>query len=135
MQWSQYFIWVTGLSVACTLKRTHPIGEILRQLSDKSIYRTPVKSSRWQMFFKIRVLKNVAIFTGKHLCWSLFLMTSKKNYNTGVFLWILRNFKEYLFYRTPRDDCFRPVNGCFFHSINLVWYLFCYINIILLFWS
>ena len=26
------------------------------------------------MFFKIRVLKNFAIFTGKHLCWSLFLL-------------------------------------------------------------
>ena len=25
------------------------------------------------MFFKIRVLKNFANFTGKHLCWSLFL--------------------------------------------------------------
>ena len=24
------------------------------------------------MFFKIGVLKNFAIFTGKHLCWSLF---------------------------------------------------------------
>ena len=24
------------------------------------------------MFFKIDVLKNFAIFTGKHLCWSLF---------------------------------------------------------------
>ena len=26
------------------------------------------------MFFKIGVLKNFAIFTGKHLCWSLFLI-------------------------------------------------------------
>ena len=30
------------------------------------------KSSSSQMFFKIGVLKNFAIFTGKHLCWSLF---------------------------------------------------------------
>ena len=28
-------------------------------------------SSRSQMFFKIGVLNNFAIFTGKHLCWSL----------------------------------------------------------------
>ena len=27
-----------------------------------------------QMFFKTRVVRNIAIFTGKHLCWSLFLM-------------------------------------------------------------
>ena len=30
------------------------------------------RSSRSQMFFKIGVLKNFAIFTGKHLCWGLF---------------------------------------------------------------
>ena len=33
-----------------------------------------VKSSRSQMFFKTDVLKNFAIFTEKHLCWSLFLI-------------------------------------------------------------
>ena len=32
------------------------------------------RSSRPQMFFKINVFKNSAIFTGKHLCWSLFLI-------------------------------------------------------------
>ena len=37
------------------------------------------------------VLKNFAIFTGKHLCWSLFLMQLlstllKRDSNTGVFL-------------------------------------------------
>ena len=32
------------------------------------------RSSRSQMFFKISVLKNFAIFTGKHLRWSLFLI-------------------------------------------------------------
>ena len=44
---------------------------------------------------KTAVLKNVAIFTGRHLCWSLFLkklQTSrsatllKRDSNTGVFL-------------------------------------------------
>ena len=32
------------------------------------------RSRRSQMFFKIGVLKNIANFTGKHLCWSLFLI-------------------------------------------------------------
>ena len=32
------------------------------------------RSSRSQMFFKILTFKNFAIFTGKHLCWSLFLI-------------------------------------------------------------
>ena len=33
------------------------------------------RSSCWQMLFKIGALKNFATFTGKHLCWSLFLIT------------------------------------------------------------
>ena len=54
-----------------------------------------IRSSRSQMFWKRRVLKYFAIFTGKHLCWSLFLiklhpwMAStllKRDSNTGVFL-------------------------------------------------
>ena len=32
------------------------------------------RSGRSQMFFKIVVLKNFASFTGRHLCWSLFLI-------------------------------------------------------------
>ena len=32
------------------------------------------RSSRSQLFFKIGALKNLAIFTQKHLCWSLFLI-------------------------------------------------------------
>ena len=55
------------------------------------------------------VFKYFAIFAGKRLCWSLFLTklqalkaaTLLKRYsNTGVFLWILRNFKEHLFGKT-----------------------------------
>ena len=30
----------------------------------------------------------------------------KRDIGTGVFLWILWNFKEHLFYRTPLCDCF-----------------------------
>ena len=32
------------------------------------------RSSGLQMFFKIGILKDFAVFTGKHLCWSLFLI-------------------------------------------------------------
>ena len=58
------------------------------------------RSSCSQIFIKISVLKNFAIFTGKHLCRSLFLRKLqvlkpasllKRDSNTGVFLWILRN--------------------------------------------
>ena len=60
-----------------------------------------LKSNRSQMFFRIGVLKNFAIFKGKQLSWSLFLIKSqtskpanllKRDSNSGVFLWILRNF-------------------------------------------
>ena len=61
------------------------------------------------------VLENFAIFTRKHLSWSLFLIklqasrptTLLKPYsNTGVFLWILQNFQEHLFWRRPGSSCF-----------------------------
>ena len=58
------------------------------------------RSSCSQIFIKISVLKNFAIFTGKHRCWSPFLRTLqvlnpanllKGDSNTGFFLWILQN--------------------------------------------
>ena len=47
------------------------------------------RSSRSQMIFKIGVVVNFAILTGKHLSWSLILWNDS---NKDVFLWILRNF-------------------------------------------
>ena len=64
------------------------------------------------MFFKIGVLKNFAIFTGKDLYWSLFLKKLqafrfttllKRGYLTGAFLWIFWNFSEQLFCRKSGD--------------------------------
>ena len=37
------------------------------------------RNSRSQMFFEIGALENVAIFTEKHLCWSLFLIFNPIN--------------------------------------------------------
>ena len=57
------------------------------------------KSSCSQISSKIGVLKNFEILTGKHLCWSLFLIKLqackpatllKRDSSTGVFLWILQ---------------------------------------------
>ena len=64
------------------------------------------RCGRSQMFFKISVLKRFANFTGKHLCWSLFLIKLqalrpatllKKDSNTGVYLWNLRIFNNTFF--------------------------------------
>ena len=74
-------------------------------------------------FHKNTVLKNLAIFKGKYLWWSLFLIKLracrsatllKRDSKTSVLLWILLNFHEHLFWRTS-------VNGCFWkweHSEN-----------------
>ena len=53
-----------------------------------------------QMFFKTGFRKSFAIFTGKHLCWSSFLIKLwafrpasllKRDSSTCAFLWILQN--------------------------------------------
>ena len=45
---------------------------VSRALNGSSILFKIAKSSRSEMFFKIGVLKNFAVFTGKHLLESLF---------------------------------------------------------------
>ena len=59
------------------------------------------RSSLLQMFFKIRVLKHFAILTGKHLCWSLFLITYKKKNPTKVLSCEYSEIFKKFFYRTP----------------------------------
>ena len=66
-------------------------------------------------FYKKAVLKNLLIFTGKHLCWSAILL--KTDSNTDVFLWILQNAKEHLFWRTFSNDCFSNL----FNATSKLW--------------
>ena len=71
----------------------------LTSLQSKQIHIRPIfnwfRSNRWQMFFKI------GVFTGKHPCLSLFLISIaglqifnflKRASNTGAFLRNLQNF-------------------------------------------
>ena len=70
-----------------------------------------LRSNRLQMFFKTGVFKNFAIFTGKSLCLSLFLIKSltwrfatliKKETPTHVFFCeYCEIFQSNFFYRTP----------------------------------
>ena len=83
------------------------------------------RSSYSQMFFEIGVLKNFAIFTGKYLCWTLFLIKLqafrpanllKRSSNTVVFLWILRNLTPLVADSAPYylllDVTLQIVNAC-----------------------
>ena len=88
---------------------TSPEEEIL------TVRRRNGRSSCSQIFIKISALKNFAIFTGKHLCRSLFLKRLqvlkpasllKGDSNTGAFLWILQNFQVQLFLWNTSDGCF-----------------------------
>ena len=73
------------------------------------------RSSHQRCSVKKVVLKDFANFTGEHPCWSLFLITLqvfrpasllKRDSNTDVYLWNLRNFSEHLFWRTSAKEFF-----------------------------
>ena len=60
-----------------------------------------------EVFHKKDVLENFVKLMGKHLCRSRFfnkITGQKRGSYTTVFQWILRNFHECVFYRTPLDD-------------------------------
>ena len=61
-------------------------------------HKTAFRSSRLEVFCRKGVLRNFATFKGKHLCQSLRPATLlKRDSGTGVFLWILRNFRSIIF--------------------------------------
>ena len=75
-------------------------GEVL------TAFKHNFKKQLPKVFYKKAVPKNFAIFIGKNLSQSLFLMNLQaykpaaflqRDSNTGVFLWILLNFKKILF--------------------------------------
>ena len=77
-------------------------GTLQRRLSGTY----PRRPSRSQMFLKVVVRKSYAIFTGKRLRWSPFLIKFqsfrpatllKRNSNKSVFLWILQNLRTVFF--------------------------------------
>ena len=57
---------------------------VLNETIQKQSFKQSLSKSHSQMFFKIGVLKNFA--TGKHLCWSLFLIKLKKRLQHRCFL-------------------------------------------------
>ena len=73
------------------------------------------RSSHSQMFFKIGVLKNFVIFTGKHLYWSLFLIKLQETPTQVFFCEYCKILMNTFLCRTPRVVAF----GC-----NIFWISF-----------
>ena len=103
------------------------------QISQKTLCRNffliEFRWSQRRCSIKRAILKHFAIFMGKHFCWSLFLIKLqtfrpatllKRNSNAVAFLWILRNFKEHLFHRTPLDEYLRKFStGAFLCNLQI----------------
>ena len=97
-------------------------------------FQNAFRSSRSQMFFKKGILKNFVIFTGKHLCWSLFF-----NKVAGLLVFSCEYceiFKNSFFYRTPlavtsllwtlpagKKLFFVGVRACDFKTLTVHWNL------------
>ena len=85
------------------------------------------------MFFKIGVLKNLALFTGKRLCWSLFLIKLQafKCFSVNIAKLLGAAF----FYRTPPVAASSDVLVYIIFSIRSCW-IYCSFNcIIVSFWN
>ena len=84
------------------------------------------RSSRSQMFFRIGVLKKFAMFTEKHLCWSLFLIKLQdfrcfpvniaKLLRAAFFIEHL----QYIFKKTLLNICYNNRCHSLYHSFSLV---------------
>ena len=75
----------------------------------EAVGRSQMSSSRSQTFFKIGVLKNVANFTGRDLCWSLFLIklqALKKRLQHRCFPPKFAKFLRTLFLQNTSGGCF-----------------------------
>ena len=68
--WGEWvsFQWVESRSLVRDAKR------FLKHFFWSSMVFMRIRSSHSQMFYKITAPKNFANFTGRHLCWSLFLI-------------------------------------------------------------
>ena len=101
MRWNTWLNWVKlkyeGILFFFNTSEAVTIGVLWKKVFLK-IWQYPQKTVDW-----------------KHLCWGLVLIKLqvfrpatllKRDYNTGVFLWIQSNFQECLFWRISTNGCF-----------------------------
>ena len=85
----------------------------LMEKPKKSLFTENSQKQPSEVFCKKGVLANFAKFLRKFLRQSLFFNKVagywKRDSGTDVFLWILRNFEEHVFYRTTPSDCFSNI--------------------------
>ena len=84
---------------------------ISKNSSLKFASASDARSSRSQMFFERGVLKYFANF--KTLL--------KRDSNTSVFLWNLRNFQEYLFLQNASGGCLCDTFRSVFRTLSNIW--------------
>ena len=101
---TRWSFWYKSLSLSPKKLHLWSLTGFWIQTISQSFFQAVLKQGRSncsQLFLKIGVLKNFAIFTGKHLCSSLILINLqarrsatllKRHSKTGDFLWISRNF-------------------------------------------
>ena len=91
------------------------IANVQKESSKQSLPKKHFRGSRTHTFFKKGVLRHYTVFIGKYLCWSLFLtkfqalrLTTlfKRDFSTGAFQWIMRNFYKKLFLLNTSNGCF-----------------------------
>ena len=79
--------------------------------SKKSFFIINFRGSRMQMSSKTDIIRNFAIFTGKQLCWSLFLIRLQALWPATLYQPCPKrdnceNFRHNLFYGTPLGAAF-----------------------------
>ena len=126
------FIWILTILAGIDRERNHQIMFVscyflnFIDMNHKLKKCLNSRSSHQSCSIEKSVLKNFAIFTGKHLRWSLLLIDFrasrpatffKSDSNTGIFLWILQNF---LFWWKSANNCF-----CSSYFLLLIFLLGC----------
>ena len=90
------------LFVLLTEKILYSVRVVLQKAADASVLWKKVflrisqnsrRTPEWESLFKLSSRPGLQLF------W-------KRDADTGVFLWILRNFSKHFFHRTSTDDCF-----------------------------
>ena len=90
-------IWSILISRSPYLQKgqTWCFGEVMYHDGPKQTFADILQNRCYWNFCKIH---------RKHLCWSLFLPSFKRDSSTDNFLWIWQNFQAYLFYRAPPGE-------------------------------